>query len=59
MYSTGGGDLLAPELLPLVGGEPPHPVEVGGDPADGDVAQEEHGRQPEQVRPEVGDSPWG
>ena len=48
-------DLAAPELLPLVGHRLAHPVHVGGDPADRHVGQEQHGGQPEQVRPEVGE----
>ena len=54
---AGGGDLLAAELLPLVDRGLLDPVDVERDPADGDVAQEQAGRQPEQARPERRERP--
>ena len=52
---AGGRGLLPAELLPFVGDRLLDPVDVERDPADGDVAQEQARRQPEQGRPERGE----
>ena len=59
MYSTGGATSWPRSFFHWSATGLPDPVDVGRDPADGDVAQEQHGGEPEQVRPEVGERPRG